>query len=669
MPYWKYFFLSLTAIILLSCKGYEDDPRFSVKVNQVLRKAGNNRQELVKVLEHFMSTGDSLKYQAAEFIISNMEGHFALDTTDLYMYRAFYKKFDEEYTFYLDHKFQNKINTSWDSLSKLYPPTRLIHQKAKKYDINFVTSQFLINDIDLAVDNWRKNILTRDSVSFKDFCELVLPYRVKSGKVVENWRAKFQVKKKYMTYDIKALCDSILLPYKPYRFNWAIAQGLPLVKAYDLMMIKETQCSNRAWLNQMILASNGIPVATDFVPAWGSREGRHEWNSIVYNGVTYPFEPFWREDIWRNKEIYNNVGIDPKYGKHRVPKVFRETYSNRKKGPISDKRVKIYNIPRLFQDENILDVSSSYFKPVDIQVSIKEPVLDDTYYAYLCVIGEGQKWIPVYWGAIEDQKVTFKDMGTDIVYLPAFYKKGKVIPLGNPFYVNSEGTKREFKVENETQNITVKRKYPMLEIHMDTLAQALVGGVIQGSNKTDFSDAKDLYTIDQKPRLIPQEISFTTEEAFSYYRIWSKKKLQLGELHFYDKKDFLISPTEWMASPQIKSESLQDLNDNNFFTLNEYPIEGKINEPTWIGVQLSEPKKVSKIKYVPRTDTNDVFPDLTYTLVYWDGNTFKTIAKKKATSYELSFKEVPKGALLVLKCNSGKQERFFTYENNHQVWW
>jgi hypothetical protein len=44
----------------------------------VLKRAGGNRPELEKVLQHYsVNPGDSLKYKAAVFLIENMPGHYS----------------------------------------------------------------------------------------------------------------------------------------------------------------------------------------------------------------------------------------------------------------------------------------------------------------------------------------------------------------------------------------------------------------------------------------------------------------------------------------------------------------------------------------------------------------------------------------------------------------
>ena len=58
--------------------------------------------------------------------------------------------------------------------------------------------------------------------------------------------------------------------------------------------------------------------------------------------------------------------------------------------------------------------------------------------AYLCVFNTGE-WQPIQWGRISDNKVTFKDMAPDIVYLPALYLNGKIVPCGQALLLSKSG--------------------------------------------------------------------------------------------------------------------------------------------------------------------------------------------------------------------------------------
>mgnify|MGYP003306821664 CR=1 FL=1 len=53
-------------------------------MNKILEKAGSNRTELEKVLNHYEN--DSMKYKAAQFLINNMAYYFYYEGEDLIDY-------------------------------------------------------------------------------------------------------------------------------------------------------------------------------------------------------------------------------------------------------------------------------------------------------------------------------------------------------------------------------------------------------------------------------------------------------------------------------------------------------------------------------------------------------------------------------------------------------
>ena len=72
---------------------------------------------------------------------------------------------------------------------------------------------------------------------------------------------------------------------------------------------------------------------------------------IIVYGESYAFDAFWDDDRWKYKRIYNNKSYDSFWGKFRLPKVYRKTFSNHTEGPLSDKKVAREDIPPLFLNE------------------------------------------------------------------------------------------------------------------------------------------------------------------------------------------------------------------------------------------------------------------------------------------------------------------------------
>lgn len=71
----------------------------------------------------------------------------------------------------------------------------------------------------------------------------------------------------------------------------------------------------------------------------------------------------------------------------------------------------------------------------------------------------------------------------------------------------------------------------------------------------------------------------------------------------------------------------------------------------------------------PEDQSNVISKGHLYDLLYWNNN-WISIGTQRALSEKLSFSDVPRNALLILRdLDHGRQERIFTFENSKQVWW
>jgi hypothetical protein len=143
----------------------------------MLKQAGSNRKELEQVLKHYSdSPTDSLKLCAAEFLIMNMSlSQYTCDTGSLHLYRPVLKHLDS----LMKTSSSDPLQEQWALLKKQYPLQAHVYHRTYP-DIKHITADYLIHDINLSVDMWMGNPY-RDSISFHDFCEYVLPYRKRPG--------------------------------------------------------------------------------------------------------------------------------------------------------------------------------------------------------------------------------------------------------------------------------------------------------------------------------------------------------------------------------------------------------------------------------------------------------------------------------------------------------
>ena len=347
--------VAITIIVLcaFSCHKY------SPEIRKALDMAEENKVELIQVLEHYEKEGDSMKMAAAKFLISNLPYNYSYDTIYLKKFRDIPNMAESQWkqNGAIDSEGLNKL---WDNLKIRYSPSASVYSRPVLEDIKFVTGEFLIRNIDEAFDSWQSNPYARDSVPFEDFCEYVLPYRLIQGKAIEDWRGFFKRENEYHLVDSYPIpftkaCDSLFAQYKDYVFNYGLTEGLPILKFKDFMKMKSGKCTVKSWFNTYIVNAEGVPMVADFVPAWGHREDDHQWNALKYGGKTLYFEPYWEKDhSWfYNDTINSNRFNDDWSGNVRLPKIYRHTFSTNLEGPVSDKRVKIENIPLLFNVSSI----------------------------------------------------------------------------------------------------------------------------------------------------------------------------------------------------------------------------------------------------------------------------------------------------------------------------
>ena len=142
------------------------------RLEYALEFAGENRRELEKVLEYY--SDDSLKFRAACFLIENMPRWYAYDGWQLDTFEVLMRQ-DREGILSKDDKMR------WNRFD--------YHALNKIYDSKVITSEYLIENIDLAFQEWQKRPWNK-SLSFDDFCDLILPYRIGNERL-SDWRSLY----------------------------------------------------------------------------------------------------------------------------------------------------------------------------------------------------------------------------------------------------------------------------------------------------------------------------------------------------------------------------------------------------------------------------------------------------------------------------------------------
>ncbi|WP_294629077.1 hypothetical protein [uncultured Bacteroides sp.] len=667
-------YIRLIVLILLLYLGWQITDRVlfggdkDTSLEFVLSAAGNNRAELERVLSHYQtSPADSLKYKAARFLIENMLGNYGSTSQSLDAFAPLYKEYDSINRIY-DFRATAKWGKKIDSLYKKYP--NLLQTPSAAKDLSVVTSDYLIHEIDRSFEAWKRNVHS-SKCSFEDFCEYILPYRRLNGLVADNARDIFYHRHVGGYYTRKGKhwleeTDSLLYEYKHLTHSNFWGVQIPVLNAGTFEYLRHGLCIHRCWYNSLLLSSLGMPVAIDFVPVWGNRNSSHTWNVLLLNGHSYAFESFWDNDRWKYKRIYNNCVSDSLWGKFRLPKVYRHTYSNHLEGPVADVNVDRDDIPALFQNVKKKDVSAEYFETHDVTVALTEPKPANARYAYLAVFSY-QQWHPVQWGKINrDGTATFKNMGKDIVYLPVYYKNGVLSPAASPFKLEADGTIRILQDDGRKGNVCL-RILTGVSLHgnnlknMSLLCGSRFVGLTDGKADTELCRWTVPMEMKMNKRMLP------ALPAYRYIRMYLPTDvLMAGEIAFYTEKGRIPSVKVLSdIAPLSVTENAAMLTDGSEATTCRGVVSCR-----YVDFDLGDFYQLTAIGIYPYLQSQ-IHEDVNYTLKYWDGEWKVKETKRKASCDWLEFEDVPLNTLMMLKHSKWKAvppERIFICGDEGICW-
>ena len=637
-----------------------------------LELAGDNRKELEKVLVHYQDSG--LKYDAARFLIENMPGSYGVDSVSLENLEPVYQAYDE-----INRSFGYRRDGDWgdwngwgkqiDDLAQKH--SRLLGTLPMAMDLRHVQSNYLIQEINRSFQAWQRNVYAKNA-SFDDFCEYVLPYRRMNGLVADHARDTFYQRHADKYYIMKGKhwleeTDSLLYEYQHLMHSGFRGTRILVQRAETFERLRYGLCMHRCWYNSVLLSSLGMPVAVDFVPAWGNRNSSHTWNVMLVDGHSYAFEAFWDNDRWKYKRIYNNRNIDHLWGRFRLPKVYRYTYSNHIEGPVADGRVSREDIPPLFLNIKKKDVSDEYFEPHDVTLELTEQAPEGARYAYLAVFGN-QQWHPVQWGRIEHgNSVTFRGMGKDMVYLPVYYRHGRIIAAGSPFKLEEDGSMRMLQ-DDGTRNsvhLRITSGTPVCRVshpHFNRPRGIRWVGLKDGNPDEELLVWKDSLTLKYS------EADVTTDSSCRYVRMYLRDDtLSMGEISFHTSEGKIPS-----VKVLTKVHSFSPYEDVSMLTdgVEGTALYGLVPE-RYVDFDLGKECKLTAIGLYPYLDSEVKEGD--YELFYWEKGDWVSLGRKVGDGKGfLEFENVSTGGLMMLKdCCKGwnSAERTFIYKEGGHVCW
>lgn len=618
------------------------------RYDQALLMAGDNQKELEKVVSFYEK--EPLKKKAAIFLIENMPFYYAytgISLTEYYMHLDSLLLLQD-----IDHP---TVKAFYDSIFKINKLDNL----EKKYDLQHVSADYLINNIEKAFSAWQSP--WAKELNFDEFCEYILPYRI-GNEIIENWRDDYSAYYRPLIAEIDIDEDSsafrvlekISQLYIAHRYNYPVQ--MPDVKPSTLKHLKIAPCRDYANCLIYIGRALGIPITFDFTPQWANRSMGHEWNALLYKGKSFSYI----------------LGEGDSPGDHiknfttKLAKVYRKTYS-----PQKNSLVYLYpkeEIPLLFRTPLIKDVTKEYLKTIDLEI------IDLFQHSFKSKIGflavfDNQSWVPISWGEKRGKKLRFKDIGCNVVYLPVYYNQGICHPAQYPVWVNKTGNCTVLKPDtNRLRNVVLTRKYP--DFNAKGWAENMRGGYFEFSKHPDF-DIVDKRIMIDTVKMNFQSLPVNTTSRFIRYIPPENTAGNIAELEIYSDKNQRLTGKpigtylpQWEDQRFIKEKAF----DGDVLT---YAACEKDQPNPWLGVDLGKTEKIGRITFLPRTDDNFIKDGEIYELYYWNKN-WVSLGRKTGSraTQQINYSNVPSNCLLLLKNHTrGKEERIFTYENGKQIWW
>ncbi|OQX81703.1 MAG: hypothetical protein B6D61_00315 [Bacteroidetes bacterium 4484_249] len=438
----------IVLISLIACGPHEFEPPENVKA--ILEKSDNNRTELERVIQHYKETGDVMKEEAAYFLLGNMdEQSYAI----FKLVDSSGNKIDFDV---LDYEDYNAMRNGWDVIEEEKGTINFkVDTLIKDYEV--ISSDYLINNIDLAFEAWNKNPWAKH-LSFDQFCEYVLPYR-SSNEPLEDWRSYFINELSWVKDSMQNPSDPVeavkwvnnyiksWFRFDPRYYEHPTDQGLK-----EIMQNKMGRCEDMTNIAIYAMRALALPVMSDFTPYWANTGNNHAWNAVIDNNDSVI--------IFMGGEA--NPG-DYKLG-NKLAKVYRKTFDRQEKS-LAAKKKEWEKLPPYLSKNSIKDVTSDYVPVSDIKIELAKGIPDSTVHSYICVFNAGE-WRAIDYGRIWGTRAQYYGLGRGIAYLPAFYVDKEIIPASNAIILTDSGkvvnlipdskNKITIKLHSTTKKITKK---------------------------------------------------------------------------------------------------------------------------------------------------------------------------------------------------------------------
>ena len=315
-----------------------------------------------------------------------------------------------------------------------YDVTRLEETGAKVrvMDSEVVDADYLAENIEYAFMAWELP-WARD-LSFEDFCRYLLPYKM-GNEAPERWRAAVWEEFAWVrersdaSTDATEVCrwiDDDVNSWYTVNLDYNYPADAGYLKAKE---IRQGTCQGASLMVLYPLRALGVAATYDYVPHWGNRNGRHNWNALYDHGYLRTFNGPDRNPGEHKVEF---IGVGRMY--FRRPKIYRKDYLS----------------------GGAVDVTAEYVPAVDIFVPIRGARKGSVH----LTVFDNANWRSVCEGKRSGGRAEFDSMVREIAYLPVVTEDGRGRPFGPPLIVDRRGRVRTFRPGLRRHRVALTAKYP-----------------------------------------------------------------------------------------------------------------------------------------------------------------------------------------------------------------
>jgi hypothetical protein len=644
----------ISLVIFSSCSFSKKHPP---EIENLINNTSNHN-ELKKILDHYSAMEDSLQLKAAYFYLRGLNGRYYYQGNQLDKYKNLTD---------LDSRVFMQGDYIKNSALKMYGKFSYDNVNIQS-PLETLKADSLIKSIDFALKVWKQQPWSKD-YSFDSFCNYVLPFFI--GNEVPEYNRE-DIYRRYNPFldslrkkGGTAIEAAYIINQKLKNEGWGFTTSLsylPNLGPTRILKHRVGSCREMANLATYVMRALGIPVGEEFLPQWPQRNLGHNWNVI--------FKPDGSSIMF--------LGADDSPGTGHFPgvkrgKIFRNVFL-RNVNSLSVLKVKGEEIPEFLDNAFIEDVTRKYVNCEDIDVVLgKQSYFKHSYLSIFNNTG----WQPVDWAIVEDSKSHFKNVETDIVYLPGFFTKKAFIAGNYPFLLAKDGRIDYLKPDySKSYSLTCSQIFPAIPHMVDR--NSLVGGSFQAANNADFSDAVTVYYISDrnKPSLGFNVVKCSLKKPVRYIRYMKPRErstdCNLAELSVsYKGKPYNAHVFNAESSSVQNLSNINNLIDNDLTTAY---INKDTRSESWIALDLKKPEMIDSLKFAAGNhDEHDklyVIPGHQYGLWGWGELGWKLLATNTAKGATVNFNKVPANTLFFLHDDTeNRRARIFIYKDNKIVWY